>query len=171
MDFLELAKKRFSCKKFDAAKKVADGDLEKILEAGRLAPTAKNNQPQRIYVLRSDEALAAADMLTPCRYDAPVVLVVAVNQDEVFAYPGGKYTSGAEDAAIVATHMTLEAANLGVDSCWLNFFDPDKAKDVLHLPDNEQVVLLMDIGYAAPTAKPLPTHERRKPLAETVEYR
>ena len=98
------------------------------------------------------------------------MLVVAFNKNEVFTYPGGKRDSGVEDAAIVATHLTLAAANEGVDSCWLNFFDPDKAASLLGLPENEEVLMLLDLGYAAEGAGPLPNHECRKPLSETVTY-
>ncbi len=170
MDFLELAKMRYSCKNF-ANTPVKKEQLEKILEAGRLAPTAKNNQPQHIYVLSSEDSLALTDQITPCRYGAPVVLVIAHDKNNVFEYPGGVYNSGAEDAAIVATHIVLAAKEVGLDTCWLNFFDPDKAKALLGLPDNEIATILIDVGYPGPSAKPLPNHESRKPLSEMVTYR
>ena len=170
MDFLELVKARYSCKKFSEAP-VEREKLEKVLEAGRLAPTAKNSQPQHIYVLESKESLALADKITPCRYGAPVVLAVAHDTENVFEYPGGAHNSGAEDAAIVATHFVLEAKALGLDTCWLNYFDPDKAKELLGLPKNEVLTILIDVGYADPSAKPLPNHDSRKPLSETVTYR
>ncbi len=170
MDFLELAKSRYSCKKF-ADTPVERKKLEYILEAGRLAPTAKNNQPQHIYVLESSESLALADQITPCRYGAPIVLAVAHDKDNVFEYPGGACNSGAEDAAIVATHMVLAAKSVGLDTCWLNYFDPDKAGKLLGLPGNEAVTILIDLGYADASAKPLPNHDSRKPLSETVTYR
>ena len=66
--------------------------------------------------------------------------------------------------------MILAAADEGVDSCWLNFFDPDKAAELLDLPANEEVLMLMDLGYAAPGAGPLPNHGSRKALKETVTY-
>ncbi|MBQ9552590.1 MAG: nitroreductase family protein, partial [Clostridia bacterium] len=110
------------------------------------------------------------DTTTPCRYGAPTVLVVAYNKDTVYSYPGGKYFSGAEDATIVATHLTLAAANEGVDSCWLNNFDPDKLAQALSLPANEEIVMALDLGFAAEGAGPLPNHFSRKELAETVSY-
>ena len=143
--FLELAEGRYSCKKF-SDRAISDEDLNYVLEAGRLAPTAKNLQPQHIYVMRSAEALEQIDKLTPCRYGAPVVAVIAYDRDNVFTFPGGRATSGAEDVSIVATHMMLAAADRGLNSCWLNFFDPDKAAAELDLPDNETVVLLLDLG-------------------------
>ena len=170
MEFSAVIRDRYSCKKFSSAP-VEREKLEAILEAGRVAPTAKNLQEQRIYVLESAEDLAMVDRLTPCRYGAPTVLAVAYDKNNVFTYPGGKRNSGVEDASIVATHLMLAAYDAGVDSCWLNFFDPDKAAQELGLPENEEVLMLLDLGYAAEGAKPLPNHASRKPLSETVVYR
>ena len=169
MEFTQVIKNRYSCKKY-SGRKVETEKLEAILEAGRTAPTAKNLQEQHIYVLQSDEALAKVDIATPCRYGAPTVLVVAFDKNNVFTYPGGKRDSGVEDASIVATHMILAAANEGVDSCWVNYFDPDRLAEALGLPENEEILMIMDIGYAAEGAGPLENHNSRKPLTETVSY-
>ena len=99
------------------------------------------------------------------------MLIVAFDKNNVFVYPGGKRDSGVEDAAIVATHMMLAAKAAGVESCWLNFFDPEAVAKEFALPENEEVLMLLDLGYAAEGAKPLATHSQRKPLAETVQYR
>ena len=169
MEFKEVVRNRYSCKKYSDRKPEAD-KLAAILEAGRLAPTAKNLQEQHVYVVQSEEILAKIDGVTPCRYGAPVVLVVAFDKNNVFTYPGGKRDSGVEDATIVATHMILAAADEGVDSCWINFFDPDKMAEAIGLPENEEILMLLDLGYAAEGAGPLPNHSSRKPLAETVSY-
>ena len=66
--------------------------------------------------------------------------------------------------------MILAAADEGVDSCWINYFDPDKLAEALGLLENEVIVMLMDLGYAAEGAGPLPNHESRKPLTDTVKY-
>ena len=169
MEFKEVIKSRYSCKKFSERQVEAD-KLESILNSGRLAPTAKNLQEQHIYVIQSPEALAKIDTVTPCRYGAPTVLVVAFDSKNVFTYPGGKRDSGVEDATIVATHMILAAADEGIDSCWINFLDPEKLAEALGLPENEEVLMVMDLGYAAEGAGPLPNHSNRKPLDETVTY-
>ena len=169
MEFKEVVRNRYSCKKFSDRQVSAD-QLNAILEAGRLAPTAKNLQEQRVYVLQSAEALARIDAATPCRYGAPTVLMVAFDRNNVFTYPGGKRDSGVEDATIVATHMILAAADEGVDSCWINFLDPGKLANALGLPENEEVLMVLDLGYAAEGAGPLPNHSSRKPLSETVSY-
>lgn len=167
MKFKELAHKRYSCKRY-SDRQVADDVLEEILECGRLAPTAKNLQEQHVYVARSAEALAKIDECTPCRYKAGTVLVVAFDKENVYTYPGGKRQSGIEDASIVATHLMLGAADAGVDSCWVNNFDPDRLHALLGLPENEEILMLLDLGYAAPGVEPLPNHSSRKPLSETV---
>ena len=169
MEFKEVIKARYSCKKYDT-RQIEKEKLEAILQAGRLAPTAKNLQEQHVYVLQSPDALAKIDSITPCRYGAPTVLVVAFDKNNVFTYPGGKRDSGVEDATIVATHLILAAADEGVDSCWINFLDPEKTAEVLGLPENEEVLMLMDLGYAAEGAGPLPNHSNRKDLSETVTY-
>ncbi|MCM1293702.1 MAG: nitroreductase family protein [Bacteroides sp.] len=168
MDFLTLASRRYSCKKYDPTRRVDEVSLQTILECGRVAPTAKNLQEQHIYVVTSDEYLARIDQCTPCRYGAPMVLVVTYDKNNVYTYPGGQRQSGAEDATIVATHMMLGAADCGVDSCWVNCFDPDRMHEALSLPDNEDIVMLLDLGYAHPEVGPLPNHGSRKPLSETV---
>lgn len=170
MEFKDVITRRYSCKKF-SDRKIEEEKLNAILEAGRLAPTAKNLQEQHIYVIQTDEMLAAVDAVTPCRYNAPTVIAVAFDKTNVFTYPGEKRDSGVEDASIVATHMILAAANEGVDSCWLNFFDPEIVAQKLGLPENEEVLMLMDLGFAAEGAGPLPNHGSRKPLSETVTYK
>ena len=96
---------------------------------------------------------------------------MAYDANNVFVYPGGKRDSGVEDSTIVATHMLLAAKNAGVDSCWLNFLDPDVAREKLGLPDNEEVLMLLDLGFAAEGTEPLENHFNRKPLEETVVRR
>lgn len=108
--------------------------------------------------------------VTPCRYGAPTAIVVAFDKNNVFVYPGEQRDSGIEDASIVATHMMLAAKAVGVDSCWINFFDPEAAAKELGLPDNEEVLMILDIGYAAEDTKPLATHTQRRELSETVTY-
>ena len=167
MEFSEVIKDRFSCKKF-SDKVVEDEKLNIILESGRLAPTAKNLQEQHIYVARSKEWLEKIDKLTPCRYGSTTVLVVAFDKTNVYTYPGGTRDSGVEDASIVATHLMLGAKSVGVDSCWVNFFDPDEAAKEFNLPENEEILMFLSLGYAQ--SQPLPNHFKRKPLEESVTY-
>lgn len=169
MEFSKVVAERGSCKKYDG-RKVEEDKLMAILNAGRMAPTAKNLQEQHIYVVEAADKLALIDECTPCRYNAGTVLVVAYNKDEVFTYPGGKYSSGAEDATIVATHLMLAAQNEGINSCWVNCFDPDVMAQKLGLPANEEIVMILDLGYAASDAVKNPNTGVRKSLEETVTF-
>ena len=170
MDFLELARRRYSVRRF-SDRSLPEEAVQHILEAGRLAPTAKNNQPQRVYVVRSEEGLKKIDDLTPCRYGAPVVLVVAYDASEEWCNPfEDGIRSGQQDASIVATHMMLEAQDLGIGSLWINYFPNSKAASVFGLPPNEKIVLLMAFGYPSDDAAPSPSHGSRKELSETVRF-
>lgn len=169
MTFKELSSRRYSCKKY-GSRPVSAEALEYILESGRLAPTAKNLQEQHIYVASTPESHSKIDECTRCRYGAPIVLVVAFDKGNVYTYPGGKRNSGIEDATIVATHLMLAAADAGVDSCWVNNFDPDRLHALLGLPEHEEILMMLDLGYAAEGFESLPNHFSRKPLAETVTH-
>ena len=169
MEFKEVIRERYSCRKF-SPKAVEQEKLDAILEAGRLALTAKNLQEQHVYVVRGEENLAKMDKVTRCRYGAPVVLIFTYDKNNVFVYPGGDKNSGAEDVSIVATHVILAAKDEGLESCWLNLLDEKVAAEEFGLPDNEEIVLLMDIGYAGEGAAPSEKHFSRKPLSDTVTY-
>lgn len=169
MEYSTLVRERESCKKYDGRK--ADREaLMKVLVDARFAPTAKNLQEQKIYVIESDELLKKIDEVSPCRYNAGTVLVVAYDKDNVYTYPESDRTSGIEDATIVATHLVLAAKNAGLDSCWVNCFNPDKMAKLLDLPENEEVLMMLDLGYAASDATPNPNHGVRKDLNETVVF-
>lgn len=169
MDFEEVIKNRYSCKKY-SDKKVEKEKLDKILEAGILAPTAKNLQEYHIYVIQSEKNLKKVDEVTPCRYGASTVLLVTYDKTNVFTYPGGSRDSGIEDATIVATHMMLAAKNQGVESCWINFLDPDITHKKFRLPAKEEVLMMLDIGYPAEDCEINPLHDKRKDLSETVSF-
>ena len=130
LDFEQLIKNRFSTRSFKSDD-IRDELIRVIVEAGISAPTAKNNQPEIIYVVRSEEGLAKIDKLTPCRYNAPVCMIVCADKD--VAYSNGEFSTYQVDASIVATHMILEATYLGINSCWVQSFDPDDFQDLLEI--------------------------------------
>lgn len=178
MDFLELSKERYSVRKF-SSQKVEDEKLEKILQAGRLAPTAKNSQSHRIFVLKSPDALEKINAATPMAFNAPVVLMVCYDTDESYKnaadtaykyFPCGQYDGGEVDAAIVTTAMMFQATELGLGSLWARGYDAQKIIDAFDLPKNLHLVCLLDIGYPASDCEPSPRHSDRKPLDETVKY-
>ena len=170
MNFLELAKARFSVRSFkkDA---IETEKLNAILEAGRVAPSACNKQPQKIYVIQSEEA--RAKLATVCRFtfDAPVILAVCYDHDRTWKndlMPG--YQSGETDAAIVCTHMMLEAWELGIGSCWVGWFNADEIKSALGLPENVTLSALLPIGYPTDDAKPTKLHTKIRDIEDTVTF-
>ena len=169
MDFLELAAKRYSVRKFKE-EKVRREDLDKILKAGMLAPTAHNDQPQRILVINSDEALEKLKKCTACHFNAPTALLICSDKDACWTrkYDGKK--SYDIDAAIVTTHMMLEAAELGVGTTWVMFFDPAALRRELSIPDTLEPTAILTMGYPAPDAVPAPGHAACKTLDELVCY-
>ena len=169
--FFELAKNRYSVRAYKDTP-VEEEKLTKILEAGLLAPTARNSQPQKIYVVKTEENLKKLAAVTPCTFNAPTVLVVCY--DENLACRGkvfDGYSYGETDAAIVCAHMMLEAADLGVGSCWVGWFNEDEVREALDLPRNIRVRELMPLGYAADTAKPAPMHDQSRSLDDVVIYK
>ena len=170
MDFTELAQARYSVRKF-SDKALEPEVLKRILEAGLLAPTAKNNQPQRIYVLQSKEGLDKLDSLTHCRYGAGTVLLFTYNTDEDWKNPLEEGVhSGVEDVSITATYIMLRAIELGVYTTWCNYFANSKLEQAFDLPENEKAVLIMPIGYPAEGAAPAPAHTESKKLEEIVRH-
>ena len=168
MTFQELAKNRYSVRSFRETP-IEKEHMDLILEAGRVAPTACNFQPQKIYVARSAEARAKLASVCRCTFGAPVILVVGYDRTRDWKnklMPG--VTSGETDAAIVCTHMMLQAADLGIGSCWVGYFNPEQVAEVLGLPENITVTALLPIGYPAENAEPLPLHSQYRELADTV---
>ena len=166
-DFETVIQTRTSTRKFKD-KKIEEEKINKILEAGRIAPTAKNLQPQKIYVASSKEALEKIDKVSPCRYNAPVVLIVCSDKSVAFNKDG--YSTYEMDASIVATHMMLEATNLGVDNIWIEMFDKKELKKEFNLEDNIEPICLIPIGYQSDDYQGNPLHNQRKDLKETTEF-
>ncbi len=167
MEFEIVIKERTSTRKF-SDKKLEKEKLNKILEAGRIAPTAKNLQPIKIYVVESEEGLKKIDNATRCRYGAKTVLIVCGNKEE--AYHKGEYSTYEMDSCIVNTHMMLEATNLGVDNIWIEAFEEDILKEEFNIPNEYTPVCLLPLGYKTEDCPLNPLHEKRKNIEEIVEY-
>lgn len=169
MDFLTLSKKRYSVRSY-ADTPVSDELIEKLLLAAQNAPTAHNNQPQIIYVMRSQEALDIVDASTRARFGAPLAFVICYDTELSWKSKDGR-DSGIVDASIVATHILLEATDLGLGSVWVGLFKPDVIEEKLELPENIKPVCILPIGFASQTSVPLNLHDLRRPLSETVRFR
>lgn len=167
MDFYELTKARYSVRKY-ADKPVEPEKLDKILAAGACAPTAKNRQPQRIYVLESREAVEKMRAITRCAFDAPVVLLVCGDKEEAWTNPFNGRNSCEMDCSIVTTQMMLQAQELGLGTCWACWFDTEQTKAAFQIPENQEVYAILPLGYPAESSVPSAMHDNRKPLEETV---
>lgn len=167
MEFEKVIKDRVSVRSYKD-ETVSDELIEKILEAGRIAPTAKNRQPQIIYVAKTKESLDLVDRVSPCRYNAQVCLIVCADKTKAFSKEN--YTSIEMDASIVTTHMMLEATNLGVDSTWIKIIDEQKIKEELNLDESIEPICMLNLGYRTDDYKESPLHKEKKELNEMVRY-
>lgn len=169
MEFLEMAKERYAVRAYKDTP-VEDEKIAKILEAAKVAPTACNNQPQKIYVVKSEKMRKALAEVTPCTFSAPVIFVVGFDVSRSakgLVFDGHDF--GDTDAAIVTTHMMLEAHQLGLGSCWVGYFNEEKVKAALSLPENVRVRDLLPVGYPADNAAPAPLHSKFREMSDMVE--
>ncbi len=171
MTFMELVKNRYSERYFDS-KPVEKDKIDKILEAGQTAPTACNYQPQRIYVIQSEEALKKLRSIRVSHFNAPLIMLICYDSKTAWRNPADRwydnYCSGEQDATIVATTMMYEAEELGVHNVWLRGFDSQAVADTFGLPDGIIPVMMFAMGYPSDQTKPSDWHYMRKPISETV---
>lgn len=167
---MEFAKNRYSVRSF-SDKPIEPEKMQKILEAGQVAPTALNFQPQKIYILKSDDAIEKIRFLTKYAYNAPTVLLVCADLAKAWHSRQDRgFNSGEMDASIVCTHMMLEAWEQGIGSVWVRGFRADEVARMFKLPENIKPVCLLPMGYPSEKAKPnADLHNSYRPLDEMVE--
>jgi nitroreductase len=171
MDFTEVIRRRESLRSYDPSRPVAGEVLLRILEAGRIAPSAANRQPWKLLLVSSPEALAR---VRPCYakswfHDAPHVLAVTGKAADAWTRRGDGYNSIETDLTIAMDHMILAAENEGVGTCWIAAFDRARLREALGLEDEESVFAVTPLGY------PPPGYQRkgekpRKAIEEIVRY-
>ena len=161
--FIELAQARYSCRSFKP-QTIEPAKLKLVLEAGRIAPTACNNQPQRIKVITDPEDLAKVDECTPCRFNAPAVLLVCYDKTVCWKREFDGEDSGEVDASIVTTHLMLAAQEAGLGTCWVMYFNPAKTVELFALPENIVPVAFLPIGYPADNVAPSGSQKHRLSL-------
>ncbi len=175
MNFLEIAKARQSCRRYDAARAVEQEKLDAVLEAARLAPSACNGQPYHITVCTGETALAVAKATTGMGMnkfaaDAPVMLVISEESYVKSGALGAKVKKNdyrSMDIGIVAAYITAEAAAQGLGSCMLGWFDDDKIRKACGL--DKPVRLVITLGY--PQADDPLRAKKRKAREELVTVR
>ena len=164
MDFENVIRTRCATRKFD--RKVEKEKLDKILEAGRLAPTAKNKQPFKVLVVESPEGLSFIDEASPCRYNAKTVLVVCGDKEN--SYQKNDMPIYVMDASIVATHMMLAATDIGLDTCWAGVNDVEQTQKVFNLQENIYPICFLDLGYRSDDFKSLLGNKKRNSLDSMI---
>lgn len=167
MDFLELAKKRYSARKYDG-KKVEDDKLGKILEAARVAPSGSNKQPVKLLVLKDEEELEKVSKAARI-YGAPLIIVACGDHNIAGVIPFNNKSVVDIDTSIATDHMMMEATSLGLDSVWICSFDPEVIRREFNLPDNIEPINVLAIGYAVgEPASPNRHDKTRKSLDDLV---
>ena len=170
MDFYELVINRCSIRSFERNRTIPEEVLNRILNAGRMAPSASNLQPWRLHVIRSQEIL---EKIYPCyRRDwiqsAPCLLIVSGDRDDAWVRRLDNYNSIETDLTIVMDHLILAATWEGLGTCWIAAFDPEIIRKALQLDSNIEIFALTPLGYAAPDA--LPSPKKRKSLEEITSF-
>ena len=168
MKFIKLAEKRCSIRGY-RPDPVPEKLLNKVLQAGNLAPTAKNLQPFHFIVVRNPGKLEELATAYPAPFfrEAPVVIVICTEAAEGWTrdrYDGKNYCE--IDAAIAIDHMTLAAADLGLGTCWIGAFDPDRVTEVIGLPEGIEPMAMLLLGYPGMEGR----KKERKPLEQLVRY-
>ena len=165
MNFLELCKKRYASRDFDRNRQIEKEKLDALLKAAQLAPTGRNAQQFKVFVLQSSEALEKAEKCTPCTYNAPTVLVVTYDNSHPESHLDvNDVNVGLVNATIVATFIMIEAEEQGLGSCYVELFDGSVTKTELGLKDGWEPACFLPIGYS--TAGPGPRHFVRKTVEE-----
>jgi nitroreductase len=149
MDFLDVLSTRESIRSYDPMQTVAKDILIKILDAGRLAPSAANKQPWRFVLASSEEKLVKVKACydKPWFHDAPHILIVVGNKQQSWIRRYDNRNFIETDLAIALDHMILTATNEGIGTCWISNFQQDVLYAALDLKENECVYGLTPLGY------------------------
>lgn len=167
MEFLELAKERYSCRKFKDTP-VEPDKIEKIIEAAVSAPTAVNKQPWKLWVIQDTEAVEKVKQTTNYIFGAKTILALGGNENTAWVRPFDKRNFADVDASIVGTQIMLEVQALGLGTTWVGFFDAPKLKELFPEMAGYDLIALFPIGY--PEIGPHERHFQRKAKDELVEY-
>jgi len=171
MEFARLIRTRESVRNYDPERPVPREVLERILDSGRLAPSACNNQPWKFLVISSDDMLEKVRACYPRSWfkDAPHVLVVVGLSDKSWKRSYDGYDSIETDVAIALTHIILAAEDEGVGTCWIAAYDPAMLREALNLDIGELVFGITPLGYPRKGFRKS-TGKNRKPLDEIARF-
>ncbi|HAQ64256.1 MAG TPA: nitroreductase [Bacteroidales bacterium] len=167
MEFLELAKRRCSVRSF-TSRHIENDLLEYILEAGRVAPSACNKQPQRIIVVQQSENIEKVKKAYNT-FGSQCILIICRDERVALVREFDGKCSGDLDIGIVADHMMLAAREKGIGSVMVGLFDPRILRIEFKIPDYIQPTALLILGYPKTGFSDFNRHDReRKPISKTV---
>ena len=171
MDFLDLAKLRFSSRSY-LKKKVEDEKLLKVLEAGRIAPSAANRQPWHFVVVKDKKRLKELSGLYHREWfnDAQVYIFMCGDKSKSWLRSSDSKNHLDIDVAIAADHITLQATELGLATCWICNFYVEQTKRMLNLPENIEPIAILTLAYPADKADIERHDKQRKPLDEIIHW-
>jgi len=169
MDFLTLAKTRYSVRKYES-RPVEKEKLAALLESGRVAPTAANQQPCVFLVLNDPQSLAKLNKACNS-YGAPLAIVVCADKETAWVRPFDKASMVDIDSTIAADHIMMCAQDMGLSSCWITYFDPAVVREQFKIPKNLVPVNILALGYNADEPQSPDRHSQtRKPIDSIVKY-
>ena len=172
MSFEELIQERYSCRSMDSSRPVEQEKLLKVAQAARVAPSACNLQRHRLKIVTSREGIEKIRQCTPCHFQAPAVVILSVSKDtgdsSMDEEAGCKF--GLIDMGIVAAHMSLQAQELGLRTTIVGMFEEHRLREMFHIPQQQNPVLLLPIGYPGEKSGPCILHKSRLALEKTVEF-
>lgn len=170
MDFNELMTARYSARKL-SDRPVSEEQIEKILNAARVSPSAVNRQPYKIFVARTPQAIKRVAECAKFDFiaNAQVVFVVGAKKDEAWVRLSDGHNFAEVDASIAATHMMLEITDLGLGTTWVGHFDADKLKGLFPQTRDYDLICIFGVGYPADDSEPNPRHFQYKSMEDLVE--
>lgn len=172
MNFIDLAKNRFSCRSF-SDKPVEKEKIMQIMEAARIAPSANNLQPWFFFVISEDKNFLAKTHETYHREwfnDAPVVILACADIERAWKRNSDQKNHSDIDASIAIDHITLAATSVGLSTCWVCNFYVDKVQELFKLPQNLEPIALIPIGYCNSKADVNRFEKKRKSLNEIAKF-
>lgn len=160
MEFDKVLNERFSVREYKDIP-VEEEKIQAVLESVRLAPTAKNSQPHKIFVAKTKEALEKMDLITTNRFGAPVAMLICGDSEKACILKSNGRNFMEVDASIVETYMMLKATDLGLSTCWIGRINNEKVYEVLNLPKNLVPLGILIMGYKSDSAVPSAMHTNR----------
>ncbi|NQS91449.1 MAG: nitroreductase family protein [Chloroflexi bacterium] len=168
MNFEDLIHKRYSCRHY-SPEAIQEDLLQKVLEAARLAPTAANRQPFQIIIIKTENQQEELMQIYNRDWFVQPPLILAVCSQPRLGWIRKKFDQqsyAVVDAAIVVDHITLQAADLGLGTCWIGAFNPQAAREFLKIPDDVEPIAFTPLGYPLDA----PGEKTRKPLEDLIRY-